>query len=142
MLAMDVLELNSTGANFMRDGTYKRLDFKIGMIEDLNDLVPRNFPIDHPFRDSSFYDFARNDWVVASVNINVLELGTISLDVFDKDLSIPITLDGSWSKASGQDLIVNFSVNVEHLFHKMDFSSPHQELLKVFKEKLSNSFEP
>ena len=142
LLAADVLELNSTGANFMKDGIYNRLNFNIEQVDALKDELPRNFPMEHPFRDSSFYDFSQNNWIFMSASINVLGRGTVSLDILNEDLSIPVSLTGEWRKDRGQDLIVNFRINVRTLFNTVDFSLPQEEVLSVFKTNLPDSFEP
>ena len=43
VLATNVLGLNSTGANFMYDGTFNHLNFLIDRVEELDNKVPKNF---------------------------------------------------------------------------------------------------
>lgn len=142
VLAANVLDLNNTGANFLFNGRYNRLDFSINPVDELQSKVPEDFPAGHTLRDSTFYDFTRQSWVWARAVIEVPGSGLITLRLPADDLPGAVSIPGSWTKTRGKDLIVNFRVNIETLFYEMDFSLPESVLLDEFKVNLRASFEP
>lgn len=141
VLATNVLGLNSTGANFMYDGAFDHLNFLIDRVAELDNKVPKNFPYDHPFRDSSFYDFSKQSWILIRVVIDVVDHGLISLNLPNAGLPVAVNIPGRWTKSRGQNLTVNFRVNMSTLFSDMDFSLPPEDLLAGFKTNLPFSFE-
>ena len=142
ILAVDVLGLNSTGANFTTDGTFDLLGFSINRIEDIENKMPDDFPLEHPFRDSSFYDFSQKTWIMAKVEIETVDGIQILLNYPISQLPVSISIPGRWTKVRGEDFTVNFRININSLFDDMDFSSPIDDLQKKFWVNFPASFEP
>lgn len=142
ILAANVLDLNSKGANFLSDGKYNRLDFTLDQVDELQSKVPEDFPKGHPLRDSMFYDFSRQSWVLARTVLEVVDDGLVTMRLLPEDLPQSVHVSGSWTKNRGKDLIVNFRVNIDALFGGMDFSLPETDLYEEFKVNFSTSFEP
>lgn len=142
ILAIDVLNLNSTGGNFMKDGRFDELSFELDQISELQGKVPDDFPVEHPFRDSFFFDFNRQDWVVARATIDVVDQDQVTIRLTGEEWPIPIRIPGQWSKSRGKDLTVNFRINISTLFGNMDFSLPESDLKREFGANLPASYEP
>lgn len=141
ILAANVLDLNSTGANFMHNGTFDHLYFSIDRVGELDSRIPKDFPLDHPLRDSSFYDFSKNSWILIRAVIEIVDKGLISLNLPNSELPATVSVPGRWTKNRGQNLTVNFRVNISTLFSDMDFSLPPEDLMQEFKTNLPFSFE-
>ncbi len=142
ILAVDVLNLDNKGSNFMWDGRFDGLQFSIDYPEELQSRRPEDFPMDHPLRDSMFYDLNRSAWVAARVVIDLPDQDLITIELTGNDLPVPVLLRGDWTKRRGNNLTVNFKINIETLFGEMDFSSPPSELIATFASNLPASIEP
>ena len=142
ILAIDVLNLNSTGANFMQNGRFDEISFDLDKIDELQAKTPGDFPVDHPFRDSVFYDFNRQQWTVAKATIDVVDQGLITIILSGDDWPASFRIPGHWTKSKGNDLTVNFRINIGTLFGGMDFSLPENDLKREFGTNLPASFEP
>ena len=142
ILATDVLNLNSTGANFMSDGRFDEVAFIIGRIDGLENAAPDDFPLDHPFRDSLFYNFNDREWYAFRALIDVIDQDPLSIQLTQAELPVQMTIIGSWEKQRGGDLTVNFKVNIGKLFGNVDFSMPLADLRQQIGQNLPTSFEP
>ncbi|HLT95133.1 MAG TPA: hypothetical protein VKZ56_11255 [Membranihabitans sp.] len=142
ILAVDVLNLNSTGADFLFNGQFRSLEFELDMPGSLADKVPRNFEVDHPFRDSSFYDFQRNEWYIFNTTLEVLNQGLLQIELTQTEFPIPIRVTGEWTKRRGADLTVHFRMDVETLMGDIDFEMGDDAIRSQIAKNLPGSFEP
>lgn len=142
VLATDVLNLNSTGGNFMSDGRFDEIAFTIGQVSELDNAEPDDFPLDHPFRDSLFYDFNQRTWYAFRALVEVIDQDPVSIQLTQAELPVPMVISGSWEKQRGGDLTVNFKVNIGKLFGNLDFSMPLADLRQQVGQNLPTSFEP
>lgn len=142
LMAVDVLNLNSTGGNFMANGRFDRMNFNIGIPGQLETKVPRDFPLEHPLRDSAFYDFTDHEWHVFLASVEVVGQGVIPVQLTKNEWPVPVVIEGDWEKRRGGDLTVNFKVNVDKLFGNLDFTQPLETLRQEVSQNLPDSFEP
>lgn len=141
VLVADVLQLNSSGANFLKNGNFEKLDFVIREMPELNKFRPSDFPAGHPLRDSTFYSFQQQMWIIAKATLSLDDGSSRSLLVYQSEEHNPVVVSGRWTKVRGENLIVNFKMNVETLFSGMDLTWSTDLLKKEFILKLPVSIE-
>lgn len=142
VMAVDVLSLNSSGGNFTTNGHFDQLIFSINALEYLESRMPEDFPLEHPFRDSAFYDFSKQSWNLAEVDIELMNGTSILLNLDISQLPVSVSISGNWTKFRGDDMTVNYRININSLFGNMDFTTSQGELQEKFWANFPKSFEP
>lgn len=142
IIPVNVKNLNNKGGEFMANQTFHSIDFSLKTIDELKDRRPAHFPSEHVLRDSSYYDFKNEQWIIAQVNLGLEDGTQKSIKVFGSDIDIHSSIENQWSKSLGQDLTVHFKINVDELFGDMDFNSTDNELEQLFHARLAGAFEP
>ena len=142
ILAVDVFNLNSKGGEFMTNGRFTSLDFVLDRPGSLADKTHRDFPLEHPFRDSMFYDFQRNDWHVFKITVEIVDQGLLQIQLTSGEMPVPLMVSGDWTKRLGADLTVNFRMDVDALFAEIEFGMEESAIRQQIAENLPVSIEP
>lgn len=142
ILPFNVRTLNNPGANFLRDGQYSGLRFSLKNVTDLEDKVPVSVSREHVLRDSVYYDFSEDKWIVAQVVLGMEDGSRKSIRLHGNEIDQEVEISGEWEKKTGQNLTVNFRINVLRLFSGMDWEAPAAALREKFRENLTVAFEP
>lgn len=140
--AVNVKNLNNKGGEILANETFNRLYFSLKDLPGLQDRKPASFPSDHPLRDSSFFDFNSDRWIVAQVNIGLEDGRQKNIRLYGEGADIRPVIENRWTKELGKDLVINFKINVRQLFGKMNFENSENQLREEFKANLPAAFEP
>lgn len=142
ILPFNVRTLNNPGANFLRDGQYSGVRFSLKDIPDLEGKAPAAVSREHVLRDSVYYDFSEEKWIIAQVVLGMEDGSRISILLHGNEVDQEIEVSGEWEKKTGQNLTVNFRINVLRLFSGMDWEASAAALREKFRENLALAFEP
>lgn len=142
IMAVNVKNLNNAGGEILLNKTFSRLFFSLKDIPALHDLRPASFPVDHPLRDSSFYDFHTDQWIIAQANIGLEDGNQKTMKIYGSEIDIHSQIEDRWTKELGKDLTINFKINIQNLFSEMDFTQPENQLREEFRINLPIAFEP
>lgn len=142
ILPVRVSQVNSTGASFIQNDSFRNTSFQIRNIPGIASFVPEDFPIDHPFRDSVLYNFTEKRWNYLKIRLDFPGEQPLNFEFSGEEINLPVSMQGKWGKIKGKNLTINFLVNANHLMRGITLDLSNETKRSIIMDNMSGVFEP